>query len=359
MQWKILGFLFVPLLISAFVMADPLPEYAEHLELTYILDQDGTQQPIETIADWQRRRNHILKNVEQVMGPLPQPREPVPLGVMTLSETQLPGLIRRKIAYHTDSPDSWVHAWLYVPTGSAGRRPAVLCLHQTITIGKDEPAGLGGSPNLHYGLELAKRGFVTLMPDYPSLGEHDYSFPGEYTSGSMKAIYDNLRAVDFLQSLSMVEAGKIGCIGHSLGGHNSIFTAVFEPRIRVVVSCCGFTRFHKYMGGDLTGWTSPRYMPRIASRYESHPDQVPFDFTELIGALAPRSFLAIAPLHDGNFHHGGVQDVMAAASTIYSLYGNPEALASDYPDCEHDFPPLSRQRAYDFLAQHLQSSSAE
>ena len=61
MQWKILGFLFVPLLISAFVMADPLPEYAEHLELTYILDQDGTQQPIETIADWQRRRNHIMK----------------------------------------------------------------------------------------------------------------------------------------------------------------------------------------------------------------------------------------------------------------------------------------------------------
>jgi dienelactone hydrolase len=360
MQWRILGFLFVPLLLSAnFAMADSSPEYAEHLELTYVLDQDGTRRAVETISDWQQRRVHILQNVQQVMGPLPQSEKPVPLEATTLSETQLPGLIRRKVAYHTDSPDAWVHAWLFLPTGSAGRRPAVLCLHQTVTIGKDEPAGLGGSPNLHYGLELARRGFVTLMPDYPSFGEYDYSFEGDYPSGSMKAIYDNVRAVDFLQSLPVVEPDHIGCIGHSLGGHNSIFTAVFEPRIRVVVSCCGFTRFHKYMEGDLTGWTGPRYMPRIASCYGSHPDQVPFDFTELIGALAPRPFLAVAPLHDGNFNNGGVRDVMDAASPIYALYGNPEALVSDYPDCEHDFPPQSRQRAYDFLAQHLESSSAE
>ncbi len=360
MQWRILGFLFVPLLLSAnFAMADPSPEYAEHLELTYFLDQDGTRRPVETISDWQQRRDHILQNVQQVMGPLPQSEEPVPLEAATLSESQLPGLIRRKVAYHTDSPDEWVHAWLFLPTGSVGKRPAVLCLHQTVTIGKDEPAGLGGSPNLHYGLELAKRGFVTLMPDYPSFGEHDYSFEGDYPSGSMKAIYDNIRAVDFLQSLPVVEPGQIGCIGHSLGGHNSIFTAVFEPRIRVVVSCCGFTRFHKYKGGDLTGWTSPRYMPQIASCYGSHPDQVPFDFTELIGTLAPRPFLAVAPLHDGNFDNGGVRDVMAAALPIYALYGNPETLVSDYPDCGHDFPPQSRQRAYDFLAQHLESSPAE
>ena len=142
MQHTTFGFLFVLRFLFANVaMADPLPEYAEHLELTYVLDQDRVRRPVETIADWKQRRGHVLGNVQQVMGSLPRPQKPVPLETKTLSKTQLPGLVRRKVAYHTDSPDSWVHAWLYVPTGSAGRRPAVLCLHQTVTIGKDEPAG--------------------------------------------------------------------------------------------------------------------------------------------------------------------------------------------------------------------------
>src|SRR5437588_7907531 len=107
----------------------------------------------------------------------------------------------------------------------------------------------------------------------------------------MKAIWNNVRAVDLLQSLSGVDAEKIGCIGHSLGGHNAIFTAAFDTRIKALVSNCGFTTFPKYYGGNLKGWTSDRYMPRIASAYHLKPDAVPFDFTEVIAALAPRAFL--------------------------------------------------------------------
>ena len=54
------------------------------------------------------------------------------------------------------------------------------------------------------------------------------------------------------------------------------------------MSNCGFTRFHRYYGGDLTGWTSDRYFPRIATEYGKDPDKVPFDFPGLIAALAPR-----------------------------------------------------------------------
>src|SRR5690606_29056413 len=113
----------------------------------------------------------------------------------------------------------------------------------------------------------------------PSLGEYQYDFEADdYASGSMKAIYDNMRAIDYLQSLPGVDGERIGAIGHSLGGHNAIFTAVFEPRIKAVVSSCGFTSFGKYYGGDLTGWSGPRYMPLIAQRYGCDPDHMPFDF---------------------------------------------------------------------------------
>jgi hypothetical protein len=94
-------------------------------------------------------------------------------------------------------------------------------------------------------------------------------------------------------------------------------------------------------------------MPRIASVYNNDPRQVPFDFPELIGALAPRAFLAIAPLHDDNFEHSGVDDCINAARPIYRLMGNEDNLKVVHPDCAHDFPESSRKIAYEFLDRHL------
>jgi len=332
-----------------------LPEYAEHRDLAYFLTEDGKKRPIKTRSDWRQRRQHILGHVQRVMGEFPRPSVATPLDVEILEETTLGRHIRRKIAYHTDSPDARVTAWLFVPAAAARKScPAVLCLHQTVAIGKDEPAGLGGNPNLHYAAELAERGYVTLAPDYPSFGDYRYDFDGDdYVSGSMKAIYDNSRAVDLLQAMPEVDPERVGCMGHSLGGHNAIFTAAFEPRIKAIVSSCGFTQFPKYYGGDLAGWASPRYMPRIAKEYANDPHRVPFDFSELIAALAPRPFLAVAPLKDDNFDNEGVRIVMAAAEPVYRLYDRLEHLAADYPDVGHDFPRNSRRRAYEFFDRHF------
>jgi len=337
------------------VFCDEPPVYGEHQDLHYYLDARGHRHPIRTVADWEIRRAHILAHLQEVMGPLPRPSRPVHLDVRMLETVSLGPIVRRKIDYHTDSPARRVAAYLFVPAKPARRQPAVLCLHQTIAIGKEEPAGLGKNRDLQYALELAERGYVTLAPDYPSFGEYRYDFPPRdgYVSGTMKAIYDNIRAVDLLQSLSEVDADRIGCIGHSLGGHNSIFTATFDPRIKAVVSNCGFTRFHKYYGGKLKGWSSPRYMPRIANSYGNDPDRVPFDFTEIIATLAPRAFLASSPLHDDNFEVSGVRDVIAAARPIYALFGVPDNLAANSPDAKHSFPPTAREVAYRFLDRHL------
>ena len=235
------------------------------------------------------------------------------------------------------------------------RRPAVLCLHQTNSIGKGEPAGLGGSQNLHYALELAQRGYVTLAPDYPSFGEHAYEFRSDdrWASGSMKAIWDNMRAIDLLQQLPSVDRKRIGCIGHSLGGHNTIFTSFFDERIAVAVSSCGFTRFHKYYGGNLRGWTSDRYMPRIASQYSNNPNLVPFDFPELIAGIAPRAFFTSSPLLDDNFEVSGVRDSIEESAKIFQLHKAQGHLKAIYPDSAHDFPPDARQEAYRFIDQVL------
>jgi Prolyl oligopeptidase family len=346
--------------IVAQVTARPaaIPRYAEHQDLTYFLRPDGSRATIHAPGDWQQRRRHIVLGMGEAMGPFPRPSHPVPLEVMTLEEHLEGGFVRRKLAYRTDRRDKQLKAWLLVPTaGAARRRPAVLCLHQTTPSGKDSPVGLADRPTLHYARELAERGFVTLSPDYPSLGEHEHDFDtDDYASGSMKAIYDNVRAIDLLQSLPEVDPERIGCIGHSLGGHNGLFTAVFDERIKAVVSCCGFTRFHKYMDGDLRGWSGPRYMPRIESHYGLSPDRMPFDFTEVIAALAPRAVFIVAPIGDDNFAVEGVRDVVAAARPIYELFGHTDRLRVVYPDSGHDFPDAARHEAYDFFESSLNSA---
>jgi pimeloyl-ACP methyl ester carboxylesterase len=222
-------------------------------------------------------------------------------------------------------------------------------------LGKGIVSGMGDKPNRAYAAELADRGFVCLAPDYPSFGDYPYDFalPGRLPSGSMKAIWNNIRAIDLLESLAEVDRDRIGCIGHSLGGHNSLFTAVFDQRLKAVVSSCGFTAFHHYYGGKLAGWTSPRYMPRVNSEYGNDPSRVPFDFYEIVAALAPRAFFTNSPLHDSNFDVEGVKKVVAAAGEIYGLYDARDRLVAEYPDDAHDFPTAQREQAYEWLEKQL------
>src|SRR5918998_3344543 len=90
-------------------------------------------------------------------------------------------------------------------------------------------------------------------------------------------------------------------------------------------------------------------MPRLRDVYKLDPKRVPFDFYEVVAALAPRPFFSNSPLHDGNFSVEGVKKAHAAATQVYKLLGAPDALRVVYPDAGHDFPPEVRKEAYAFI----------
>lgn len=330
--------------------------YRDHKQLTSYVDDAGQEHPIKTRDDWAKRREHILAGMQAAMGKLPSRENLPPLDVQILETVPGKGFTRFKISFVSEAGDR-VPAHLFVPD-AAKLKPAaaMLALHQTTTIGKDEPAGLGGLPNLHYGLELAERGYVVLVPDYPSFGDYKYDFKaGPYASGTMKGIFNHMRAVDLLQSRSEVDPERIGVIGHSLGGHNAMFVAAFDERLKVVVSSCGWTPFHDYYEGKIAGWTSDRYMPRLRDVYKLDPDRVPFDFGEVVASFAPRGFFSNSPIGDSNFAVEGVKKGIAAAAPIYRLFGHRELLQARYPDCGHDFPPEVRQEAYRFVDEMLKA----
>jgi hypothetical protein len=86
-------------------------------------------------------------------------------------------------------------------------------------------------------------------------------------------------------------------------------------------------------------------MPRMAN-YAGRLAEIPFDFHELVAALAPRPVFIAAPLRDANFKWESVDRIAAAAREIYALHGAPDRLRVEHPDIEHDFPDAMRAVAY-------------
>jgi hypothetical protein len=316
---------------------------------------------VKSVADWQHRRPGILAGMQRVMGSLPGPEKRCPLDPRVTDEADCGEYVRRSISYASE-PGSRVPAYLLVPKhvlNSSTKAPAVLALHQTHSAGKKVVVGLGNGTNDEYGVELARRGFVVLAPPYTMLADYwpDLKTLG-YESGTMKSIWDNIRGLDFLSTLPFVKTNGFGTIGHSLGGHNGVFTAVFDERIKVVISSCGLDSFLDYYSADPKvwkperGWCQQRYMPALTN-YAGRIEEIPFDFHELIGALAPRVCLIIAPLGDTNFKWRSVDGIADAARSVYQLHGVPQNLQVAHPDCGHLFPQEMRERAYRLLEENL------
>jgi hypothetical protein len=322
---------------------------------------EGKVMQATTSAQWLMRRNEIVRGMQDIMGPLPSVEKRCPLDVRIEEEVDCGSYVRRLITYASE-PGSRTPAYLCIPKAALKDTPApgMLCLHPTDdVVGHKVVVGLGGKQNRQYASELAERGFVTISPSYPRLASYQPDLKAlGYTSGTMKAIWDNMRALDVLDGLPFVKHGQYGAIGHSLGGHNSVFTAVFDGRIRVIVTSCGLDSFPDYRGAKPSlwvhgqGWCQDRYMPRL-SEYQGRLKEIPFDFSELIAALAPRDVFINAPLHDDNFQWQSVDRIVAAAQKVYALHHAEGKLQVEHPDCVHDFPDAMREKAYALLEKVL------
>ena len=251
-------------------------------------------------------------------------RTPVRCGLQpkVLERVPLTGCIREKVSYMVE-PGQRVSAYLFLPV-APGRLPAILCIHQhnrEYHLGKSEPAGLSGNPEQFYALELAKRGFVTLAPDALCFEERQHSSlrgmdherfeaTRHLTEGSClqaKMLWDLMRALDYLIARREVDGRRLGCLGHSLGGQETLFLSALDQRIAVGVSSCGFSSYRTIFGAAIVHNFS-LYVPGIL-RYG--------DLDQVLGLVAPRPFLVLAGGGDPLFPLEGVQTTVREAQSAY------------------------------------------
>ena len=122
----------------------------------------------------------------------------------------------------------------------------------------------------------------------------------------------------------------------------------------MVASSCGFDAYGDYYDGAEDrwyfgrGWCQIRYMPRM-SNYRGRLNELPFDFPEILGALAPRKVFVSAPIGDTNFRYKSVRRCVLAAKPVYDLFMAGGNLVLVNPNGGHDFPPEIRSKAYETI----------
>ncbi len=305
---------------------------------------------------------NLKERIEQLAGPFDKKSHTLTTPEINyLEKFSKDGLIYERIEYRVD--EEFVPAFLIYPNEIETPVPGILALHQTTepqSIGSAEVAGIEGNKNYFYGKELADRGYVVLAPDYPFFGNYKTSKKKiyehfNYESITMKGIMNHVSAIDILQSLPTVSNNKIGCIGHSLGGTNTMFISFFDKRIKVAAISAGITTFLAYASTpphvDLSKWAQDdKYMPNTASKFKNDPLLMPFDLSEVLASLHPLPLYISTPKNDEIFDYAGALECISIAKNEYS---KKELLMHEAPSTGHDFPAFNRKNAYDFINQNL------
>jgi dipeptidyl aminopeptidase/acylaminoacyl peptidase len=189
---------------------------SQQSELLTFLDGNGHIIPVSTKTEWNQKRLQILDDMQEGMGELPE-REELRGFDLHFTDSMKGNNYKRYSIHFLVAENERVTAYLYIPDniGKGKRIPAMLALHDSL--GKGSVDGQGVNQNLGYAKELAQRGYIVIVPDYPGFGESQvYDFEHDrYQSGTMKGIFNHMRCVDLLQSMLEVDAERIGVIGHS------------------------------------------------------------------------------------------------------------------------------------------------
>lgn len=274
----------------------------------------------------------------------------LPSQVRELDRSTIDGIERVELDYLVE-PGLRSTATLLVPAHRAGPSAAVLFIHGHGEGGRRSP--LGDPPyddDIHHAgaLRLAEAGYVVLVPDVRSFGEHGsrethrhyaewLSFQGLVAYGVFTA--DMIRALDLLEARPEVDPERIGVAGLSMGGQLAAYVAALDPRPRAAV-------VQGYLG----------YQSLSLSRVRADPCQyIPMlnqlmDIPDIALIAAPTPTLWVAGEHDVVYPADEARRAWAEIERGYAVLGATDAAVVWYHDGGHEWV---HEPALSFFDQHL------
>ena len=194
-----------------------------------------------TPADWAKRRAEILKTWHERLGPWPPlVKNPV---VKKLETVERDGYTEHRVQVQASPDDKWVDGYLLVPKGPGPFPAVVVPFYEPLTSIGQGAKGRGVGTH-DYGLQLVKRGFVTLSIGTP--GSLD-KLGGDTRQALVEAgkelrrqpltllAYVAANCLTALAQMPEVDATRIGIIGLSYGGKWSMFASCLDERFACAV----------------------------------------------------------------------------------------------------------------------------
>ena len=313
-------------------------------------------------ADAERRKAMVREKLLGLIGGLPERKGPV--AVKTFGTTAADGFRIEKIAYES-LPGFWVTANLYVPSGGAGRFPAVILA---------PGHGAAGKVELYsWGANLALNGIVALAYDPVGQGErlqyfdpdlkgskvggptaeHSEANTGPLLIGDDLARYwlnDAMRGVDYLVGRKDIDADRIGAFGCSGGGTATAYFAALDDRIKVAGVACYITSFHELLPSRTGVQEAEQSIP--------HFIQQGLDFPDWVEQMAPKPYAIVSTTED-MFPFEGARQSYEEARRFYGIYGAEDRIQwISGPGGHGNLGPISPQ-ILGFFTKYLKGGAPE
>ena len=345
----------------------------------------GSDHPVSSAKDWELKAAGIRKSIEWALGDEP-PVMPPPAGRGGAGRGPAPG---RGAAAGRGNPGqttpdlvAWVisqggnsYGWtapqkeataskpvafgynvrgdLYYPANlpEGAKLPTVIWLHGF-------SCSLGYMwvyhSDLHPILALVRAGYAVLAYDQTGNGSREMEagqFYARYPHWSQtgRMVEDARAGVDVLSKDPIVDASRIYVFGYSIGGTVGLYAAALDSRIAGVVSISGFTPMRTDVpergDGGVARYSSERgLMPRLGF-FVGHEAQIPYDFHEVLAAIAPRPLLVVQPTLDRDATPADVAAAVEQARQVYALYGAADKLQLREPWDYNRLPEKTQDEA--------------
>lgn len=294
--------------------------------------------------DWKQRAAYLREHILASAGLLPMPDRtalhPVVFGELTHDDYTVSKV------YFESLPGFFVTGNLYRPIGQ-GPFPAVLSPHGHWAYGRLENSPLVSAPGR--AINLARQGFVVFT--YDMIGYNDsrqlpHTFGGarETLWGLSLAglqLWNSLRSLDFLDSLSYVRRDAIGVTGESGGGTQTFLLAAVDDRVAVAAPV-NMISLHM-QGGCLC----------------ENPPGLRLETTnvEIAATIAPRPLLMVSAT--GDWTANTMETEFPAVRSLYALAGAGDRVHAVRVQAEHNYNRESREAVYAWMARWLQEAPAD
>ena len=362
-----------------------IPTYVETLkkELTYPMAWGNS--PIKNFKKWKKAAR--AKVFECMMTP---PKAAAAWDMEVLGEEQRDGYKAQKIAFNINAY-SRITAYLLIPDGK-GPFPTVNALHDHgahLFIGKEKmirpffTPGEKDSPtkqalcqevlddadawarqlydNQYVGDYLAKHGYIVFSADAPMWGERGRKEgvdrnKYDLIAGNMMMLgrdlsafmtYDDISSTEFLASLPMVDAKRIGCVGCSMGAYRSWMLSALSDRIKAGASICWMIttdaqltwRFGRKENGGFANC-----IPGLRQY---------LDYPHIASLACPKPMLFINGTKDKLFPVPGVKDAFAEMHKVWKSQGADNLLDTELWDIPHSCGLKAQEKMLEFLDKNL------